>query len=293
MTMQLRMALTGVLMMSGTVQAACTIGGHPNGNGAPPMSVTSTELPIIAGGTPANSILITQHGQTPEDREISNHRDEVPQSLNGSTNAPPPPPPPEPGGGNRCDSYRTNVTGTESVQSVDLLTSYLERTPTALGLYRHLLEFNVKQVVDNPGKNTGSHWPVVAWQIPMNDATGPGFVNLRVDYVGLPATLDTLAKRNFSVYWEDTLVARVSVNNTFTPELELKWSADGRMLLLFDVGEDNGADLVQIALASTLIQGFQPSKFQYGRVAMPETIRSSTGTLYAYSHLIESPPAVQ
>ncbi len=290
MTLQLRMAITGVLMTSATVQAACTVGG---GGQPPPMvSVTTDEMPIIAGDVRANSILITRYGEVPEPRALSNFYDVAPPSLiGGGTPLSPPPPPDREGGGNRCDSVRTNVAqpGAGATNSGDYPSSYLQRTPLALGLYRHLLEFDMTYVKDNPKNSQRSHWPVVAWEIPMNGGTVTGVVNLRVDYVGLPSAPVPGAQRNFSVYWQNTLIAEVPIS-TFTPEVELQWSADGHMLLLFDIGAANGTNLVQLPLVSTVMQGFQPSNFQYGRVAMPTTIRSSTGSMYFYSHLIESPP---
>ncbi|MDZ4813427.1 MAG: hypothetical protein SGI99_12565 [Pseudomonadota bacterium] len=307
MKSKLLAALIGAALTPGLLHAACSIGSGQgldplllppqNPSPPPPQSTAMAELPEIGGSAPGYTTWINDLNDVPSEHtnfwEASNRsvtlvRDIAPLRLTGSLPArPPPPPPPGGGGGAICDSTNSAVT-----PSSLYFTNYLERTPVSLGLYRHQVQFDTTFYEGNshPVSGRRSWWPLLAWIIPMEDKTEYTQV-LRVDYSGWQTGFAwNNVNSELRVYLGETLVGSVVVE-TIKPSIELSWSADGQMLLVLDVGPTPGTGVVEIPLTSTVIENFQPQTFQVGRVWMPDTIRPSKGTIYAYSHLVESSPA--
>ncbi len=298
MKSKLLVALIGAVFTPGLVHAACSIGpGHGQSLPLPPPSTATAAIPVIGGSAPGYTTWIDELNDVPSahtnfweasDRRITLVRDIAPLRLTGSLPAPPPPPPPPGGGGGSiCDSTNSAVT-----PSSLYFTNYVERTPVSLGLYRHQVQFDTTFYEGNshPVSGERSWWPMLAWSIPMEGVTEYS-QTLRVDYSGWQTGFAwNNVNSQLRVYLDETLVGGAVVE-TIKPSIELSWSADGQMLLVLDVGPAPGTSVVEIPLASTVIENFQPETFQVGRVSMPNTIRPSKGTIYAYSHLIESEPS--
>lgn len=246
----------------------------PPSGPTPAVPTTFALAPLLLGSNPGLTSL------------MENLVVEAPALLATGGNTPPPRPPS--GGGGGCSSTR-NLIGPGDLNQ----TSYIEQRPYATGVYRHQIQFDLSGYLGNSDPRTEARawWPVLAWELP-SEASGPEVVDiLRIDYSGRHSGLPTpLADAYFNVYRGDGLITTVLVK-TAAPNVELIWSDTGQMLLLLDVGENAGAEIVQIPLAGFSTKNIQPISFQVGRVAMPASIRGALGTIEAASYLIEAPPA--
>ncbi len=244
----------------------------------PPVPTTFAIAPMLLGSRPELTNLT-------ESLVVS-----APSLLATGGNTPAPSP--QSGGGGGCSSTR-NLIGPGDLNE----TSYIEQRPYATGVYRHQIQFDLSGYLGNsdPRSGTRAWWPLLAWELPSDAGAGADLAEnldtLRIDYSGRHSGLTApLADAYFNVYRGDGLLTTVLVN-TATPNVELIWSDTGQMLLLLDVGENAGAEVVQIPVTGVSTKNIQPISFQVGRVAMPASIRPALGTIDAASHLIEAPPA--
>lgn len=288
------LALAGALLTPGMLHAGCSIGGGKNPESSPepgpePAESTSTEpLPLLEGTYPGNTLWLTSTGDhvppgttTSIYRTASNTRD----FIIPTTDPTPPSPPPTGGGGNRCDSIRTAAT-------TDGGTSYMERAAIATGLARHLIELDLTfyQGNSNPVSGERSWWPIASWILP----TGAPYwgSSLRVDYSGWQTGYPwSNSSSLFYVYLNDVLIGGAN-SETNKPVIELTWSTDGEVSVILDTGTAPGLRKIEVPveLENPILENFQPSHFQVGRVYLPYSLRSSRGTVYAYSHLLEGTP---
>jgi hypothetical protein len=280
----LTLALASILITPALSRAACTIGKTNDPPSSPPASSSTAPMPAILGSAPGNTRWIDATGiDTPPGASVGIWRfaSNVVDMRLPILDPAPPEPPPTGGGGNRCDSITTHAVGGA--------TSYIERAAIAGGLRRHRIEldFTYYQGNSDPVSGARSWWPVAAWILP----TGAPYwgSNLRVDYSGVQTGYAwTNVNALFHVYLDEVYIGNV-VSETNTPTMELNWSTTGVVSLSFDAGAVPGSHVVEIpvVLDNPIVENFQPSHFQVGRVHLPYTLRPSLGTVYAYSHLME------